>query len=43
MILRLFHVIYAPYYALFMVGPTALLIEMWVRSLRERARVSVLT
>jgi Na+-translocating ferredoxin:NAD+ oxidoreductase RnfD subunit len=42
MILRLCHVIYAPYYALFMVGPAALLIEMWVRSHRERAPVGVL-
>lgn len=32
MILRMYQVVYAPYYALFIVGPTALLIEMWIRS-----------
>ena len=30
MILRLYQVVYAPYYALFIVGPTALLIETWI-------------
>src|SRR5262249_31414114 len=30
MVLRLNQSIYAPYYALFIVGPTALLIEMWL-------------
>jgi enediyne biosynthesis protein E5 len=34
MILRLEHVVYAPFYALFMVGPAALLIEMWFDSRR---------
>src|SRR5579863_1984089 len=34
MILRLDHVVYAPFYALFMVGPVALLIEMWFDSRR---------
>ena len=29
MILRLSHVVYAPFYALFLVGPVALLVEMW--------------
>lgn len=29
MLLRLAEVIYAPFYALFLVGPTALLLEMW--------------
>jgi Na+-translocating ferredoxin:NAD+ oxidoreductase RnfD subunit len=29
MILRLNQIVYAPFYALFLVGPTALLIEMW--------------
>ncbi|SRR6266849_3362817 len=29
MILRLLQVVYAPFYALFMVGPAALLLEMW--------------
>jgi len=32
MILRLYQVVYAPYYALFVVGPTALLIEAWIDS-----------
>jgi hypothetical protein len=32
MILRLNQVIYAPFYALFMVGPVALLIDMWLQS-----------
>src|SRR5215212_4953511 len=34
MLLRLNHVIYAPLYALFIVGPAALLIEMWLESRR---------
>jgi Na+-translocating ferredoxin:NAD+ oxidoreductase RnfD subunit len=34
MALRLYQSIYAPYYALFMVGPAALLIEMWLDSRR---------
>ncbi|HXC00554.1 MAG TPA: hypothetical protein VNU74_09140 [Terriglobales bacterium] len=29
MVLRLYQVVYAPFYALFMVGPTAMLIEIW--------------
>jgi len=37
MLLRLNQVIYAPFYALFMVGPTALLIEMWLQSRRKKA------
>jgi enediyne biosynthesis protein E5 len=32
MVLRLYQVVYAPYYALFIVGPTALLIEAWIGS-----------
>jgi Na+-translocating ferredoxin:NAD+ oxidoreductase RnfD subunit len=32
MILRLEQVVYAPFYALFLVGPAALLIEMWFES-----------
>jgi Na+-translocating ferredoxin:NAD+ oxidoreductase RnfD subunit len=38
MILRLNQVVYAPFYALFMVGPAALLVEMW---LDPRRAVSV--
>jgi Na+-translocating ferredoxin:NAD+ oxidoreductase RnfD subunit len=37
MILRLNESVYAPYYALFMVGPTALLLEMWRDARREAA------
>jgi Na+-translocating ferredoxin:NAD+ oxidoreductase RnfD subunit len=37
MVLRLYQNVYAPYYALFIVGPDALLIEMWVDSRRARA------
>ena len=36
MILRLYQSVYAPFYALFLVGPPALLIEMWVESRRVR-------
>ena len=34
MILRLDHVVYAPFYALFVVGPIAMLIEMWLEPRR---------
>jgi Na+-translocating ferredoxin:NAD+ oxidoreductase RnfD subunit len=37
MILRLNQVVYAPFYALFMVGPAAMLIEMWLDSRRPAA------
>ena len=37
MLQRLDQVIYAPFYALFMVGPAALLIEMWLQSRRQKA------
>jgi hypothetical protein len=40
MILRLDQVVYAPFYALFLVGPTALLIEYWFES-RSQKIVSV--
>lgn len=36
MVLRLAQVVYAPYYALFIVGPTALLIEMGLAARRAR-------
>jgi Na+-translocating ferredoxin:NAD+ oxidoreductase RnfD subunit len=36
MLLRLNHVVYAPLYALFLVGPTALLIDIWLESRREQ-------
>jgi hypothetical protein len=37
MLMRLDSSIYAPLYALFWVGPTALLIEMWIDTRRQRA------
>jgi enediyne biosynthesis protein E5 len=37
MILRLNQVVYAPFYALFLVGPSALLIEMWRHSRSQKA------
>jgi Na+-translocating ferredoxin:NAD+ oxidoreductase RnfD subunit len=40
MILRLEQVVYAPFYALFLVGPSALLIEMWLDS-RRAAKLAV--
>jgi Na+-transporting NADH:ubiquinone oxidoreductase subunit NqrB len=40
MVLRLDHVVYAPFYALFLVGPVALLIEQWMDS-RKPATVRV--
>jgi Na+-translocating ferredoxin:NAD+ oxidoreductase RnfD subunit len=36
MILRLNQIIYAPFYALFMVGPASLLVEMWLDSRRPQ-------
>ena len=37
MILRLNQILYAPFYALFMVGPLAMLVDIWLES-RHRAR-----
>lgn len=39
MLLRLDQSVYAPFYALFMVGPIALLIEMWLNSRRSPAGI----
>ncbi len=36
MVLRLEQVVYAPFYALFMVGPAAMLVEIWMDSRREQ-------
>jgi hypothetical protein len=36
MLLRLDSCVFAPLYALFWVGPSALIIEMWLDSRRER-------
>ena len=35
MLLRLNHVVHAPLYALFLVGPAAMLIEIWIESRRQ--------
>jgi len=35
MMLRLVHIVYAPFYALFIVGPAAMLIEIWLDSKRS--------
>jgi enediyne biosynthesis protein E5 len=40
MLLRLHQVVYAPFYALFLVGPTAMLLEMWLETRRERLVVA---
>ena len=40
MLLRLNQVVYAPLYALFLVGPTAMLIEIWLESRRKNATVA---
>jgi enediyne biosynthesis protein E5 len=40
MVLRLHQAVYAPFYALFMVGPTAMLLEMWLESRRARLLVA---
>jgi Na+-translocating ferredoxin:NAD+ oxidoreductase RnfD subunit len=37
MILRLEQVVYAPFYALFIVGPSAMLFEIWMESRRANA------
>jgi Na+-translocating ferredoxin:NAD+ oxidoreductase RnfD subunit len=41
MFLRLDQSVYAPLYALFMVGPAALLIEMWIASRRARLQQAI--
>jgi enediyne biosynthesis protein E5 len=41
MILRLQQVVYAPFYALFMVGPAAMLIEIWMDSRRAGSAQSM--
>ncbi|HEY0006139.1 MAG TPA: hypothetical protein VGB17_15270 [Pyrinomonadaceae bacterium] len=37
MVLRLFQIVHAPYYALFLVGPTANLVEIWLTSRKANA------
>ena len=42
MVLRLDQIVYAPFYALFVVGPTAMLIEIWLESRRaNRTKLAV--
>jgi enediyne biosynthesis protein E5 len=41
MILRLNQVVYAPFYALFLVGPTAMLIEIWLDSRRTATQGAI--
>jgi Na+-translocating ferredoxin:NAD+ oxidoreductase RnfD subunit len=41
MILRLRQVVYAPFYALFIVGPAAMLVEIWLDSRRENSAKAV--
>jgi Na+-translocating ferredoxin:NAD+ oxidoreductase RnfD subunit len=41
MVLRLHQVVYAPFYALFLVGPTALLMDMWLKSRRQKAQLAI--
>jgi Na+-translocating ferredoxin:NAD+ oxidoreductase RnfD subunit len=38
MLLRLNEVVYAPLYALFMVGPAAMLIDIWLESRRSNRK-----
>jgi len=39
LILRLNEVVYAPFYALCVVGPSALLVEMWLDARRAKMQV----
>ena len=41
MILRLRQVVYAPFYALFLVGPAAMLVEVWMDSRRKNSTPAV--
>src|SRR5580698_8031813 len=41
MVLRLRQVVYAPFYALFFVGPAAMLVEIWLDSRRETSAKAV--
>lgn len=43
MLLRLNQVVYAPLYALFIVGPTAMLIEIWIESRRRNPQITPIT
>jgi hypothetical protein len=36
-VMRLNEIVYAPYYALFVVGPTALAIELWLDARRAKS------
>jgi len=41
MVMRLEQVVYAPFYALFIVGPVAMLVEIWMDSRRENSAKAV--
>lgn len=41
MIMRLHQVVYAPFYALFIVGPIAMLVEIWLDSRRSAQKLAV--
>src|ERR1700689_1206991 len=41
MVLRLNQIVYAPFYALFIVGPSAMLVEIWLDSRRENSAKAV--
>jgi enediyne biosynthesis protein E5 len=41
MVLRLEQVVYAPFYALFIIGPLAMLVEIWMDSRREKLAKAV--
>jgi Na+-translocating ferredoxin:NAD+ oxidoreductase RnfD subunit len=41
MMMRMYRIVYAPFYALFIVGPTAMLIEIWLDSRRASAKTFV--
>jgi len=41
MVMRMYQIVYAPFYALFIVGPTAMLIEIWLDSRRASSEIAV--
>jgi Na+-transporting NADH:ubiquinone oxidoreductase subunit NqrB len=41
MVLRLHQVVYAPFYALFLVGPAALLVDMWLKSRQRKMVIAI--
>jgi len=41
MLMRLDQVVYAPFYALFIVGPIAMAVEIWLDARRKNAQLAV--